>query len=272
MKPAAQRTRAVRASRAPPETPGTRRISSVGKALLVLECIGLSPRRTLTEIAKEVRLPKSTLLRLIQVLVRHGFLRRTAHGEYAVSLKLWRIGCNAVDSEAVRDEVIPLLRNLVESTGETAHYAVYEDGHSMYVEKVDGLHPIRAYTKVGGRSPAYATATGKALLAWREADEIAEIGRSAKRWTGTTHVGAAEVTRDAALTRRTGYAVNRGEWRASVWGIAAPVFDRYGKAVAAVGISGPRERVEANVDAFARAVQSVAEELSSRFGATARAA
>ena len=157
---------------APPRTGTVKaaipRMSSVAKALLVLECVGLSERRTLTEIAKEVSLPKSTLLRLISVLTARGFLRRTAHGEYAVSLKMWQIGCAAFNAEAIRDEVIPLLRGLVDRTGETAHYAAYEDGCSVYVEKVDGLHPIRSYTAVGGRSPAYATATGKALLAWRD--------------------------------------------------------------------------------------------------------
>ena len=127
--------------------------TSAAKTLAVLECIGLAGTRSLAEIAAEMRLPKSTLLRLIGILVSKGFVRRTAHGEYALGLKMWRIGCNAVNSETVRDEVIPILRDLVERTGETAHYAVYEDGHSVYVEKVDGLHPIRSYTAVGGRSP-----------------------------------------------------------------------------------------------------------------------
>lgn len=259
MKPAARR--------ASFPTAPTPRMSSVGKALLVLECIGLSNRRTLSEIAKEVALPKSTLLRLIQALIARGFLRRTSHGEYAVSLKMWQIGCNALDSEAIRDEVIPLLRELVERTSETAHYAAYEDGCSVYIEKVDGLHPIRSYTAVGGRSPAYATATGKALLAWRDEREIAEIGRSAKRWTDATKTGADAVLKEASATRRAGYAVNRGEWRASVWGIGAPVFDRHAKVIAAVGISGPRERIERNLTLFAKEVVASARELSRRMGA-----
>jgi len=262
MKLAAPRTGSVKAA--------TPRMSSVAKALLVLECVGLSERRTLTEIAKEVGLPKSTLLRLLSVLTARGFLRRTAHGEYAVSLKMWQIGCAAFNAEAIRDEVIPLLRGLVDRTGETAHYAAYEDGCSVYVEKMDGLHPIRSYTAVGGRSPAYATATGKALLAWRDEREIAEVGRTAQRWTEATNVGAEAVLRAAAETRRLGYAVNRGEWRASVWGIGAPVFDRHGKVISAVGISGPRERLEPNVDAFAEVVRAAAKELSLRMGALAR--
>jgi IclR family transcriptional regulator, KDG regulon repressor len=243
------------------------RISSVSKALRVLECIGLSKHKTLAEIAKELPLPKSTLMRLIQTLIEQGFLRRTAHGEYSVSLKMWQIGCNALDSEAIRDEVVPLLRELVARTGETAHYAAYEDGCSVYIEKVDGLHPIRSYTAVGGRSPAYATATGKALLAWRDEREIAEIGRAAKRWTEATRTGAEEVLRDAATTRRAGYAVNRGEWRASVWGIGAPVFDRHAGVIAAVGISGPRERIEPNLVPFAELVVETGKALSRRMGA-----
>ena len=237
-------------------------MSSIAKALLVLECIGLSERRTLTDIANDVRLPKSTLLRLIHVLIARGFLRRTAHGEYAVSLKTWRIGCSALDSGAIRDEVLPLLRGLVELTGETAHYAAYEDGSSVYIEKVDGLHPIRSYTAVGGRSPAYATATGKALLAWRDEAEIREIGRLAQRFSDATTCGAEAVLREAAKTRARGYAVNRGEWRASVWGIAAPVFNRQSKVIAAVGISGPGERVEPNIVPFADAVCEAAKRLS----------
>jgi DNA-binding IclR family transcriptional regulator len=77
--------------------------------------------------------------------------------------------------------------------------------------------------------------------------------------------------RAAADTRRAGYAVNRGEWRASVWGIGAPVFDRHATVIAAVGISGPRERVEPNIDAFAEAVCAAAKELSRRLGALERA-
>ena len=258
---------AAAAKRRAPAKADTPPMSSVAKALLVLECVGLAERRTLTDIAKDVRLPKSTLLRLLHVLIARGFLRRTAHGEYAPSLKVWRIGCGALDSGAIRDEVLPLLRNLVERTGETAHYAAYEDGSSVYIEKVDGLHPIRSYTAVGGRSPAYATATGKALLAWRDEAEIADIGRLAQRFTDATTCGADAVLREAAKTREQGYAVNRGEWRASVWGIAAPVFNRRAKVIAAVGISGPRDRVEPNIGPFAAAVGETAKRLSTALAA-----
>ena len=65
--------------------------------------------------------------------------------------------------------------------------------------------------------------------------------------------------------RQQGYAVNRGEWRASVWGIAAPVFDERQRVVAALGISGPAERIRARgVKRLAELVVQAARQASSR--------
>ena len=247
-------------------------LSSVVRALNLLEFVGQSGRRGLAEIAAFTGLPKSTLLRLIGTLVENGFLQRTNHGEYGIGMKLWRIGCTAIDLENMRDVIIPILRRLTQETAETSLYAVYDGGKAVYVEKVEGLHPIRAYANVGSHSPAYASATGKALLAFRPAEEIAAVGDAAEPLTTATRLGADELLRHAAEIRRVGYAVNRGEWRNGVWGIAAPVFARERWPIAAIGVSGPRERIEANLACFADMVLRAARDLSASHGATSRPA
>ena len=65
---------------------------SVAKALAVLEFVGLNGESGVAQIAAATKLPKSTLHRLINTLVEEGFLRRTAYGQYRVTVKLWRIG------------------------------------------------------------------------------------------------------------------------------------------------------------------------------------
>lgn len=242
-------------------------LSSVAKALKVVEYVGLAGRRSLAEIGAFTGLPKSTLLRMIATLIDLGFLQRTAHGEYGVTLKLWRIGCAAVDYDNVRESIIPTLRRLVQKTGETALYAVYDDGSATYVEKVDGLHPIRSYASVGSRSPAYASATGKALLCWQDEAEIARVGAAAQPLTGSTHVGSEALVKHAIETRAAGFAINRGEWRQGVWGVAAPVFGRNTLPVAAIGVSGPRERIEPQIGPFSVAVRAAARDLSASHGA-----
>lgn len=241
-------------------------MSSVAKALSIVEYVGLNGRRSLAEISEHTGLPRSTLLRLIAALVEFEFLRRTDHGEYGIALKLWRIGCAAADYGNLHETILPTLRHLVEKTSETALYAVYDNGRAVYMEKVEGLHPIRAYASVGGHSPAYATATGKTLLAWRVEDEIARVGAEAARFTEATHIGSKAILLNAAEVRRNGFAVNRGEWREGVWGVAAPVFGRDPLPLAAIGVTGPRDRVEPQIERFSQVVRAAARELSIRLG------
>lgn len=245
-------------------------LSSVARALMVLEDVGLAENRSLADLVATTKLPKSTLMRLLASLIDLGFLQRTRHGRYAVSLKMWRIGCGAIERDSIRDAVVPALRTIVDQTGETALYAVYEDGHAVYVEKCEGSHPIRAYASVGGRSPAYATATGKALLSWREPREIEAVAAKAEALTQATLRGQA-ISDECTAVRAAGIAVNRGEWRDGVWGIAAPVFGRLYNVVAAVGVSGPRERIEPNVESWSHRIREVARTLSVTYGAIDRA-
>lgn len=213
-------------------------------------------------------MPRSTIHRLLATIVNAGFLDRTRRGEYAVSIGLWRIGASAISQRAMHDEIRVALQRLVDETEETAHYSIYERGMAVYVEKIDGTHPVRAYTFVGGRSPAYASATGKALLAAQAEEEVARVAAGIERFTPTTLAPDA-LAREMEAVRTRGYAVNRGEWREGVWGVAAPVFDRAGALVGAIGVSGPEERIEAALPEFGPLIRSRAAALTERHGGDA---
>jgi IclR family KDG regulon transcriptional repressor len=235
---------------------------SVAKALVVLEYVALEGLTTIAQLSERSGLPRSTLHRLIETLIDQGFLCRTAHGHYRVSFKLWRIGSTAVDYDSIRENARAVLNKLVNETSETGHYSVYEDGYAVYIEKLDGLHPIRSYTAIGGRSPAYTTATGKALLAWQNEAEIERIARSARRFTARTMTKPADILAEMKHIREIGYAINRGEWRDGVWGIAAPVLGPDQDILAAVGISGPEDRLKGALEELTAKVCRAASELS----------
>jgi IclR family KDG regulon transcriptional repressor len=240
--------------------------SSAAKTLRLLEIATEADGPSLSKLIAATELPKSTVLRMLTTLVEEGFLERSIYGEYRPALKLWRLGCRSVDYETVRSEVLPVLRDLVAQTSETAHYAVYSDGEAVYVEKVDGTHPVRSYTSVGSSSPAYATATGKTLLAWQDDPEIRRVLERARRLTRSTNANFNSFLDERDKIRHCGYAVNRGEWRDGVWGIAAPVFDRGGQVVAAIGISGPESRISTEIDRLSNIVIKSARYLSERNG------
>ncbi len=251
-------TRASWASEAPPATV---------KVLRVLEFVARRKKVSVADVVEYTGMPKSTVVRLLSTLTDEGFIARAAPNRYEPALKLWELGCLAVDWDDTRDVVPPVLKQLVQTTNETAHYAIYDQGRAVYIEKVDGSHPVRAYTRVGGSSPAYATATGKALLAWRPEAEIREVLVAATRFTDVTVTSADSFLRHAEEIRHAGHAINRGEWRSGVWGIAAPVFDRRHDVVGAVGLSGPAERIEPEIQRYAFYVADAARDISARFGA-----
>lgn len=73
-----------------------------------------------------------------------------------------------------------------------------------------------------------------------------------------------ELKRELERIRVQGYAVNKGEWRASVWGVAAPITDGGGRVVAAIGLSGPATRIKpARVKPLSAIVIEAARQISS---------
>jgi IclR family transcriptional regulator, KDG regulon repressor len=103
------------------------------------------------------------------------------------------------------------------------------------------LHPVRAYSKVGGRAPAHCVATGKAPLAHVPYEQGVASLKVLHRFTPRTITSYSDVLEELEKTRARGYAANRGEWRETVFSMAAPIFDAQGHCCAALGISGPSD-------------------------------
>jgi len=234
----------------------------VTKALGILEHVGLHGEATLSELIDVTGLPRSTLHRLLKVLVDARFLQRSSQGTYRCTLKLWRIGALCADYDVVRERIQPVLRSLAEQLDETAQYGVYEDGHAVYIAKADAAHPLRAGTKMGERAPGYASATGKAVLAWRDDEDIVRVAATAERLTPSTIVGAPELLKDLEQVRERGYSVARGEWYEEVWAVAAPLVQPSGLVESAIGVAGPAERVQRNLEQYTDAVVRAARSLS----------
>jgi DNA-binding IclR family transcriptional regulator len=111
------------------------------------------------------------------------------------------------------------------------------------VDKADSPQPLKAMTSIGSRVPATVTSTGKALLAWLPPEALDQAMAHVKRYTPITLTRRKDIERDLEETRLRGYAMNRGEFRVGVSGIAAPVRDRTGGVVAALGVWGAEKAI-----------------------------
>lgn len=216
------------------------------KGLKIMEILARSEGpRGVTDLAAQVELTKSNVHRVLKTLESCGYLRREAKtGHYDLSLKLWELGSLVLSRFDLKREAAPQLELLADRTRETVHLSILDGSEVVYVDKIDSPEPVRAYSRIGGRSPAFAVATGKAMLAWQSPDYIAGVADRIERFTTRTVADAEELRQELARIRAQGFAVNKGEWRDTVCGLAAPIRDASGAVVAAIGISGPAERLK----------------------------
>lgn len=215
------------------------------KGLTVLEALVGSDRpRGITELAAELGLVKSNVHRVLQTLEAAGYVTRGAEGgTYGPSLKLWVLGSHVHARSDLAAEARPFLVALAAASRETVHLSVL-DGHDViYLAKIDSPEPVRAYSVLGGRAPAHCVATGKVLLAFHP--DPAQFVRTydLPAFTPRTVTDRVALLQVLATIRTKGFGVNLGEWREMVRGAAAPIRNPLGTVVAAVGISGPSERL-----------------------------
>lgn len=214
------------------------------KGLAVLELLSRSERPlSLTQIATELGMVKSNVHRLMQALTELRYvLRDEASGAYSASIKLWELGSAVLAKLDLRRHAQRQMDVLLEQTGESVHLSVLDRDEAVYVHKLESPNPVRAYTQIGGRAPAYCVATGKAQLAYSGESVLRDLSTRLAPHTPNTITDPAQFLKEMKKIREQGHAVNRGEWRESVWGIAAPIMDARGAVIAAIGISGPAER------------------------------
>jgi len=242
---------------------------TVIKALNLIEALARHGAPAgITQLAQELGLTKSNVFRLLKTLTREGYVSQDMVTEkYDLTLKLWHLGMTVHSRFDFTVTARPFIHHLVQETRESVHLSVFENGQVVYIDKVEGDQPVRAYSRVGDRPPCHSVATGKVLLAYLP-DDVARVvfGNPLVRYTPRTIATAAALRKEIEAIRRDGYGINTGEWREGVCGVAAPVRDFSGKVVAAVGISGPEQRFQGNYAALSKPVIACAGHISHALG------
>lgn len=220
--------------------------TTLAKGLEVLEWLVRQRRDCrVSEVAQVFGVGRSNAHRTLQTLVECGWAERDdATSTYRASLRLFELGALVGAAADMTALARPHLARLAQATGETIHFATLDGAEIVYLDKFDSPLPVAAYSRIGGRAPAYCVASGKALLATARLD-VAGL----RRLLGTlvAHTPNSITDFDALhdelqQTAARGYAENREEWRVGVCGLGAPVFNARGEAVAAAGMSVPSIR------------------------------
>lgn len=214
--------------------------SSAAKVLSLMDAFA-GPRSVLgvTELAARAQLTKSTAHRLLAVLIAQGFVRRVGD-RYCLAEHLFELSSyvRLVRPNGLRHRATPFLAELFAQTRQTIHLAVLRGTEVLYIDKMFGHNAARCDTAVGARKPAYATALGKAMLAYSSSDLIERnMSVQFRRFTPYTVVGSVQLERALDRVRDTGFATDREEYRRGVICVATPIRDlRTGITIAGLSI------------------------------------
>jgi len=222
-------------------------VPAVDRAARILSLLRTEGREmTIAEIADATGWHKSSVHKLMVTLNYHGLLDRDAITKrYSLGVALSEYGRIALNGLDVRHAAKPILRTLVEYSGETAALYILRGSQMTLVDVEESPTQVRVSLNIGMRSPATTTSNGKAVLAYLPDDRVAEImkieGLPAMTRKSITRPSAYRV--DLAATRERGYATDYEEYQEGIAGISAPVFDSRKQVIGALSIAGPAFRM-----------------------------
>ncbi|AXY54040.1 IclR family transcriptional regulator [Rhodococcus ruber] len=224
--------------------------SMVERMTLILDAFeGRSSRLTLEEVACRTRLPRSTVHRILDQLVKLNWVDHASFG-YCLGRRALGLGGGDGGHGEIRASAAPLLHELHMQTGMVVHLAVLDGAESVYLDKVGGRFAAALPSRVGGRAPAYTTAGGKAMLAWLEPERVDDLyerrlARRTEHTIGDLAILHQELSR---IRQRRGLSFERSE---SVRGVACV-------AVAVRGHDGPVAAISLCGDARTAQLERVA--------------
>ncbi|WP_327657169.1 IclR family transcriptional regulator [Streptomyces sp. NBC_00483] len=210
--------------------------SILSKAFDVLGAFGPDQRvLTLTEIARASGLPKSTVHRLLHRLIPLGVIEPHGSG-FKVGLPMRRLS-SAMPIESLRQSALPHLGQLHRWSGRHVHLGGLRGSRVVFVERF--LLPGRELPSAspGTDIAAYATALGKAMLAFLTPEELADVlAEPMEALAPNTVTDPEDLLAELRQVRQRRVAFARGESHPDVTCVAAPIIVR-GRAVSAISVS-----------------------------------
>lgn len=222
------------------------KISSLEKALRILKSFSLEkPEWGIRDLASHLAFSPATVQRLVQTLKSHGFLDQDE------STKRYRLGpvyfrfVEILQSQyPILKEALPLMRILCSETGETTHLNVIDGRERLCIHSIESPQHLKAGMPVGNRSPLYAGASSKCLLAFSSKEFIASYLNSISLTplTDETITDVEKLRVELSTIRSRGYATSTGERTPGLCSMSVPIFGYGGSFIAALSLAIPTVR------------------------------
>lgn len=219
---------------------------SVRRAARIVDELAARPR-TVTDLAAQFDLHRSTMFRELKALEEVGYARRQADGTYTLGMKFATLGQEVLAQVDLRGAAAGPARRLHRATGNTIHVAALVGEEIVYVDKVEDASGVRMYSRIGAPVRPHCSAVGKVILAGLRGPvrETILTGITWETYTANTIGDRSTLEAELARIARQGWAADDGEFEDFVNCLAVPITTSAG-VVGALSVTAIR--MAANLD------------------------
>jgi len=248
------------------QNPVASSIQVIDRMTLLLDAIARHDNHvSLKILSAETGLHPSTAFRILASLTAHELVERADGGQYRLGIRLLQLSSHVHKRVDLREESVPVMRQLCDSIGETVNLTVRQGDEVVYIERAISKQMMRVEQVVGHRAPLHVTAVGKLMMA--------EIGKQFCReyaertglpsYTPNTMTDVNNLITSSEEDLRRGYALDNEEAEIGVGCIGVLIRDGTSAVIGGLSISAPIERRKIE---WAPLVQEAGREISNRLG------
>lgn len=220
---------------------GSKGCNSLIRAEKILTYIAYVGMASYMELLKEFEYPKSSLLNLLNVMVECGFLIKSEHNQYALSIKNYELGCQALHRKNIFEVTKRPMHELSLKSGLVCHLGTIEGYSAIYLDKVESSESVPTRKSwIGKKLDLHITALGKALLAWKSREEMDYFldVLVLKKHTQNTFTDKKLFFEELQKTRLRGWAIDNEESTYGAVCLSMPIFNMYNRVNYAISLSG----------------------------------
>ena len=220
-------------------------IEVIKKAFSLLECLADNENPIpLAEIARRTNLPKPTICRILQTIVKLGYVAQEVDsGYYYRTGQLERLGQNSKFND-LKSKALPLMKKLHLKFNETINLGILEGVNIHYIHFIQTTQSLRHMVKPNAIDPFYSTAIGRAIAAFLPKQESDNLIKKVKLEPKTPSTIKSKLKLEKILTDTFNqkFAVEDQETSVGICCFGIPLLEN-GYPVAGISITLPKIRL-----------------------------
>ncbi|HLR72859.1 MAG TPA: IclR family transcriptional regulator [Pseudogracilibacillus sp.] len=221
-------------------------LKTLDNAIQVLNCFTKEKQAWgVRELARELDMSHTAINRILKTYEKNGLLRQnTETQKYYLGLKFLEFSQLIGEVTSITEDILPMMKQIMGKTKESVYLTWKENYEGVTLAIAESEERIKFSVSVGSRTPLYAGASCKVMMAFlleEEQQEIIETGL--KRFTTNTVLDEDVLMEQLEDIKAKGWSYTCGEYSNQVFGLGVPLFDRTGNAVASITIAGPEYRL-----------------------------